>query len=92
MRSYSTYDAKAKFSEIMRRVRERGETVVVSYHGRPVAEIRPVRESAGETLADRLARLEEAGVLSRPKERRGKLGRIARRPGALHRFLADRDT
>lgn len=92
MRSYSTYDAKAKFSEIIRRVRERGETVVVSYHGRPVAEIRPVPESSGEPLAERLARLEAAGVLSRPKQPHGKLGRVARKPGALHRFLAERDT
>ncbi|MYA59219.1 MAG: type II toxin-antitoxin system prevent-host-death family antitoxin, partial [Chloroflexi bacterium] len=30
--TYSTYEAKAKFSEVIRRVRE-GETVVVSYHG-----------------------------------------------------------
>ena len=35
-RWYSIYEAKAKFSEIIRKVRE-GQTVTVSYHGEPVA-------------------------------------------------------
>lgn len=92
MKSYSTYEAKSKFSEILRRVRERGETVLVSYHGRPVAEIRPVpEESADEPLAERVERLREAGVLARAEGPRGDLHQLARRPGALHRFLAERD-
>ena len=92
MRSYSTYEAKAKFSEILRRVRERGETVLVSYHGRPVAEIRPLaQESADEPLAERLERLRDAGVVSRGAAPRGGLRKVARRPGALSRFLAERD-
>ena len=49
---YSIYDAKARFSELIRKVRE-GRTVMVSYRGEPVAEIRPVGE-AGSELARRL--------------------------------------
>lgn len=43
---YSTYDAKARFSEVIRHVRE-GRTVIVTYQGDPVAEIRPLDRSGG---------------------------------------------
>ena len=36
--AYSIYEAKAKFSEVMRKGRG-GQRVVVTYHGQPVAEI-----------------------------------------------------
>ena len=87
MAKYSTYEAKAKFSEILRLVRE-GKTVYITYHGETVAEIRPTREPEG--LSERLERLRDEGVLQRPAERSGSLGVIARRPGALDRFLAER--
>jgi len=90
-REYSLYEAKARFSELVRRVRERGDTVVITYHGEPVAEIRPVAHAAGDTLALRLARLAEQGVLRPASERRKKVRRVARKPGALARFLEDRD-
>lgn len=86
---YSTYEAKARFSEIIRKVRE-GKTVSVTYRGELVAEIRPVPEG-GETLEQRLSRLAESGILVRAAERHGRLRRVARRPGALERFLEDRD-
>ena len=41
--TYSTYEAKARFSEIIRHVRE-GRTVTVSYRGEPVAEVRSIQE------------------------------------------------
>lgn len=87
--TYSTYEAKARFSEIIRKVRE-GKTVSVTYRGELVAEIRPVPEG-GETLEQRLSRLAESGILVRAAERHGRLRRVARRPGALERFLEDRD-
>ncbi len=86
---YSVYEAKAKFSEIIRKVRE-GRTVTVTYHGEPVAEVRPIAP-AGPALEDRVRRLEDRGVVVRPSVREGKLRPIARRRGALERFLADRD-
>ncbi|MEJ2240041.1 MAG: type II toxin-antitoxin system prevent-host-death family antitoxin [Gemmatimonadales bacterium] len=85
---YSTYDAKARFSEIIRKVRE-GKVVTISYHGRPVAEIRPI-EPHGEGIDDHLRRLEERGAIVRSKERRGRLRPIARKRGALNRFLRER--
>ncbi|MDT8436571.1 MAG: type II toxin-antitoxin system prevent-host-death family antitoxin [Gemmatimonadota bacterium] len=89
MKTYSTYEAKAKFSEILRQVRQ-GRTVFVSYRGSPVAEIRPVG-GAEASLARRLARLEERGVVVRPPARTGDLDVVRRRPGALARFLEERD-
>lgn len=88
MKTYSTYEAKAKFSEILRQVRQ-GRTIRVSYRGAPVAEIRPIG-GADASLARRLERLEERGVLIRPPERTGELDVVCRRPGALARFLEDR--
>lgn len=86
---YSTYEAKAKFSEILRMVRE-GSTVTVSYRGEPVAEIRPLG-GAQANFARHLRRLEDRGVLVRPPERTGSLTKVRRRPGALRRFLAERE-
>ena len=87
--TYSLYEAKAKLSAIIRRVRE-GHRVVVTVHGVPAAEIRPVApEETG--LGARLDRLAERGVLVRPSDRRVAIRTSARRPGALKRFLAERD-
>jgi prevent-host-death family protein len=86
---YSTYEAKARFSEILRRVRE-GDTILVSYHGRPVAEIRPVTPER-DPVAARLRDLERRDVLQRATARGVSLKPVARRPGALQRFLKDRD-
>ena len=86
--TYSLYEAKAKLSAIIRQVRE-GRHVVVTVRGEPVAEIRPVVREAHD-LAARLERLTERGVLVRG-ERSGRAPRaVARKPGALARFLADR--
>ena len=87
-KTYSTYEAKAKFSEILRKVRG-GESVYVSYRGEQVAEIRPIEKK--EDLETTLERLREDGILSGEAPRRGELKPIARRPGALKRFLESRD-
>jgi prevent-host-death family protein len=41
MTDYSVAEAKAKLSELIERA-ERGEGVVITRHGKPVAEIKPV--------------------------------------------------
>lgn len=87
--SYSTYEAKTRFSEILRKVRA-GRRVIVTHHGTQVAEIRPI-EPATESLEARLARLERAGAVTRAAQP-GALPRpVARRRGALARFIASRD-
>ena len=89
MTVYSIYEAKAKFSELIRRVRQ-GSTIIVSHHGKPVAEIRPIR-STDVGLEERIERLERRGVLRPPLDPEAPLKAVARRPGALRRFLDERD-
>jgi prevent-host-death family protein len=85
---YSTYEAKAKLSEILRKV-ERGQTVVISRHGTPVAEVRPVR-NASTRIEQRIAELTARGVIVPSSSRPGRWAPVAHRPGALQRFLDER--
>ena len=85
---YSTYDAKARFSEVIRHVRE-GRTVIVTYRGDPVAEIRPLDRSGGTSA--RMEWLRGRGVLVDAEQADRRLMPIATRPGALERFLSDRN-
>lgn len=84
---YSTYDAKARFSELLRKVRS-GRSITITYRGEPVAELRPI-ERPGGTEA-RIEQLTERGLVT-PRPERRVLGPVARRPGALRRFLDERD-
>ena len=86
--TYSTYEAKAKFSEILRKVRA-GKAVYVTYRGREVAEIRPIEKI--DSMEERIRRLEERGVITRRADKRAPMKSIAKRPGAVKRFLEERD-
>ena len=88
---YSTYEAKAKFGEIIRKVRA-GQRVVISYRGEQVAEVRPLVKRKPSGLMARLKELEERGVLGPLKKLKiGQIRPVAKRPGALARFLESRD-
>lgn len=86
-RVYSTYEAKTHFSEVMRLVRE-GRSVIVTYQGEPVAEIRPLDPKGG--TAARLEWLRSRGSLLDGGGGRAVPAPLALRPGALERFLDDR--
>ena len=86
---YSTYEAKSKFSEVMRRVRA-GQRVIIAYRGKQIAEIAPI-ESKKPSLEGWLKRLEDEGVLSPYRPPTGPLRPLAKRPGALARFLGSRE-
>lgn len=86
-KTYSAYEAKARFSELLRQVRA-GQRVIISYHGEEIAELRPLTREA--TTAQRVRELEERGLL-RKREGEGSLRPLARLPGALRRFLESRD-
>ena len=77
---YSAYEAKARFAEVIRQVRE-GKTVTVSYRGEPVAEIRPIQPEPA-TIEQRLDNLERRGVLVRSSEPRRPLRAVTRRSQA----------
>ena len=87
--TYSLYEAKAKLSAIIRRVRE-GRPVVVTLHGEPVAEIRAISPRSGG-LVNRMEQLVERGIVVRNPSRGSTARPIAKRPGALKRFLDDRN-
>jgi prevent-host-death family protein len=89
MDTYSTYEAKSRFSEIIRKVRA-GRRVIVTHHGARVAEIRPV-EAEPARLEARLEQFERDGVIERPADSERRTPLVARRRGALARFLASRD-
>ena len=86
---YSTYDAKARFSEVLRHVRA-GRTVTVSHRGEPVAEIRAI-QPVPKTLDQRLDDLRRRGVLVGGGRTRRPLAPVANRSGALKRFLDERN-
>lgn len=88
-RTYTTYEAKTRFSEVIRQVRS-GQSVIIAYRGEPVAEIRPL-EPAAPGLAGRVEALRAAGTVLTRVAGRTPLRPLARRPGALARFLAERD-
>ncbi len=87
--TYSTYEAKARFSEVLRMVRE-GTPVTVTYRGDPVAEIRPIKPRAAGVEAH-LRELERRGLLTAAANPHSPLTPGPPVPGALDRFLAERD-
>ena len=86
---YSIYDAKARFSELVRRARN-NQRVIVTSHGRPVVEIVPYQPRAA-TIADLVSEAEATGVLERAAADAGAIRPVARCRGALSRFLEDRE-
>ncbi len=88
-RTCSVYEAKTRFHEILRLVRM-GQRFTVTYHGKPVAEIRPLPEQS-RSLDALLTELSEAGILSERPSARIDLKPLERKPGALKRFLESRD-
>ena len=87
--TYSLYEAKAKLSAIIRKVRE-GRPVTVTLHGEPVAEIRPILPRSGG-LGARMDQLLERGIIVRNPSGALTPRPIVKRPGALKRFLEERD-
>ena len=87
--TYSTYQAKAKFSEVLRIVRE-GTAVTITYRGDPVAEIRPAGPRK-RSLEERFEDLASRGIISPAEDPNAPLvpGKD-RVPGALEDFLAHR--
>jgi prevent-host-death family protein len=63
MKSVGARELKMRLGTYLRQVQD-GETIVVTEHGRPVAELRPIATSGGEEEA-RLDELAALGLLSR---------------------------
>jgi prevent-host-death family protein len=86
-RPYPVHEAKAKLSEILRRVKQ-GRAVTISERGRLIARVVPIEPPAD--LPTRLRQLEADGVLLRRPKRADAIRPLVRRRGGLRRFLASR--
>ena len=86
---YSTYEAKARFSEVIRLVRE-GTPVTITYRGDPVAEICPLA-SESTSIEEHFAQLEKRGIVVPAADPHGPLTVGPPNPGGLGRFFADRN-
>ena len=87
--TFSLYEAKTKFSELVRMVRE-GRHVTVTLRGEPVVEMRPVAKTKS-ALEARIGDLTRRGVIIPAKSKTSPIKPIAKRPGALKRFLDERE-
>lgn len=86
-RPYPVYKAKAKLSEILRRVK-RGRSVTISERGTEIARVVPIE--APRNLPERLAQLEREGIILTRRSTGDDIRPVTRKPGALRRFLRSR--
>ena len=59
MTTVSTYEAKTQLPRLIRAA-ERGETVISTRHGKPVAQLGPVQDRRREEIAEVIERMERA--------------------------------
>lgn len=85
---YSTYDAKAKFSELLRKVKK-NKKIVITSRGIPIAELVPFSND-NETTLERLSRLEQQGIVDGDTRIRDPFEPLQKSAGALKRFLTSR--
>lgn len=87
--TYSIYETKAHLSRILKQVKAKGE-VIITDRGTPSYKI--VAYKKEETFKERYARLiAEGSILERNKLFSLKNIKTVSRPGALKRFLEERD-
>jgi prevent-host-death family protein len=86
-RPYPVHEAKAKLSEILRRVKQ-GHSVTISERGRIIARVVPIERP--RDLSARLRQMEADGVLVRRAKRPGAIRPLVCRRGGLRRFLESR--
>ena len=51
MRTIGSYEAKSKFSQILRAVRD-GEEFLITNHGKPIAKLVPANDRTGRDVAE----------------------------------------
>jgi prevent-host-death family protein len=59
MNTVSAYEAKTHLPRLLRAA-ERGETVVITRHGKPVAQLGPVQDRRREEIAEVIERMKRA--------------------------------
>lgn len=58
MAEIGAYDAKTRFAELLRRA-EKGERIVITRHGRPVAQLVPIAEAPEMTVEEAIQEILE---------------------------------
>ena len=96
MKRASVTEAKNRLSALLDRVRH-GETVLIEDRGVAVAQISPVSKGDRGLDADRLARLERAGIIRAPQSSKAAMTLLAppprpKRPHALSQSVIDERT
>lgn len=86
-RTYSIYEAKTRFSEIIRTVKG-NRRIVVTERGTPVAEVVPYQREAEESMSTRVERLTRVGAIV-PAEGKFRALVVKVLPGASERFLKE---
>ena len=86
---YSIYEAKAKLSEIIRTVKK-SSSVIITERGVDVACVAPV-DKAPMNSAERIRGMIRDGLLQASEGSVARIHPIARRRGALKRFLESRE-
>ena len=88
-KAYSIYQAKARFSEIIRIVKRR--RVIITDREIPVAEVVPYRAEQPESIEGRIAKLAQIGAII-PSQEPFRATPVRLVPGGSDRFMAqDRD-
>lgn len=83
-------EAKAQLSRLARRA-QRGDTITLTLHGRPIARLVPVAES-GETVDERIGELERRGWIEHQTGEPVEVPPLRIEPGLAQRYLReDRD-
>jgi prevent-host-death family protein len=59
MNTVSAYEAKTHLPQLIRAA-ERGETVIITRHGKPVAQLGPVQDQRRQEVAEVIARMKRA--------------------------------
>lgn len=92
MKTMLVSEFKAKCIAALKEVYRSREPMVVTLRGKPIVTIQPFAEfPQGKQLDERLKDLERSGFLVRSALPRRTFRPVERRPGALSRFLAERD-
>lgn len=85
--TYSIYEAKAKLSELLRKVKK-GHESIITERGKPIAKVIPFNQP--QTFEERIRDMIHRGVII-PRKSKGPLPDGVSRPGGLARFLAERE-
>lgn len=88
--SYSIYEAKAKLSELIRRVKH-NRLITITERNVPVAMVIPIKKSSNKKIEQILKELEEQGIIESREANISNIKTILKKKNVLKRFLESRE-